>query len=278
MKRYFYIICPVAFIFLYACEYETLPTYSGVDQIYFEYADGGNERDIIDSTIVRFGYDIVRKTDSIISIRVKVMGSVADFDRPVNFSMVEAASESQLGRDVELLLDGSFVPAGSVTGVVRIKLNNNEALDEVGDDFMIVVLRLEESEFFKTDYTHTRLTNVNSRGNIVATEYKVWFNNASDIPNLWAHPANFTNFTNAFGEYSQKKFDLMCAILPGCTRELFTYQPGENPQEVFSERFSVGLTSAWGRALNNYLREYEILHGEPLLEDDGTVMTGGVFS
>ena len=289
MKKYFCKIIPAAFIFLYACEYETLPTYSGIDQIYFEFADvDAGARSIGNERTIKFGYDDIMKSDSTVRIRVKVMGSVTDYVRPVSFILDESISYDddeddngdikivQMGRDIELLHDLSFIPAGSITGVISVKLHNTDFLNDIT---LAAPLRLIENEHFKTDYTHTRSAHINEIYDFdVGTLFYLYFDNASEMPNLWAHPSNFENFNNAFGPYSRKKFEIMCQILTGCTRELFTYLPDENPSDVFSDRFSIMLVAAWGRALNIFLREYELLNGEPMLEDDGTVMVGGVFT
>ena len=283
MKKYFLKLIPAVFIFLYSCEYETLPTYSGIDQIYFNFADVAPEATSFSNAgIVKFGYDDVIKSDSTIRITVKVMGSVADYDRPVNFRLVELPDHYfdegtyvvQLGRDFDLLPDQSMVRAGSITGSIVVRLRNTEALD---NKTFVAPLRLLENEHFKADYTHTRSVWINERYPDIGSMYYIFFDNESDMPNLWAHPSNIDDFTRAFGPYSRKKFELMCQVLTGCTRELFTYAEGENAREVFSDRFSIMVISAWGRAFNVFLREYELTHGEPMLEENGELMVGGIF-
>jgi len=289
MKKYFCKIIPAVLILFCACEYETLPTYSGIDQIYFEFADvEAGARSVGNSRTIKFGYDDIMKSDSIVRIRVKVMGTVTDFIRPVSFELDESINYEdeandngdikivQIGRDIELLHNESFIPAGSITGVISVKLHNTDFLNDIT---FAAPLRLVENEHFKTDYTHTRSAYINEIYNFdVGTMFYLYFDNASEMPNLWAHPSYFQHFTNAFGPYSRKKFELMTQVLTGCTREYFTYLPHENPTTVFSDRFPIMVMTAWGRAFSIFLREYELQHGEPMLEEDGTVMEGGNYT
>jgi len=269
----FFLTLVAVFPLLFSCEYETLPTYSGVDQIYFANYDvpSGNTS-VTNGRIVKFGYDDVIKADSTITILVKVMGSITDFPRSVDFILDETKSSAKLGRDIELLHERSLVPAGVNTGRIVVKLKNTEALD---DTLLVATLRLVENEFFKTDYIRTPSKYVNEHFKFESTEYLVLFDNAFEMPNLWAHPTHGAQITTAFGKYSRKKFELMCQVLPGCSRAYFTYKEGENPQTVFNSRFPIGVISAWARALHNYLLEYYEKNGEWLLDENGEVIESG---
>jgi hypothetical protein len=228
-----------------------------------------------DSVVVKFGYDAVIKSDSVIKISVKVMGSVVDYDRPVNFILVDSTSTARLGGDVELLTDRSFVPADSISGNIYVKLHNTENLN---DTSLVASLRLIENEHFKADYHFTRYADVNRDSIIMSTQIRVRFDNGSEMPNMWANPTTKMYFDMIFGSYSRVKFTLMCQILPGCTREYFTYASGENPQTVFSARFPMGLLAAWARGLNTYLTTYKSEHdGIPLYDENGNEVKSGTM-
>jgi len=286
IKKYLTILAILPF--LYSCEHETLPTYSGIDNIYFNAYDpvrlndfpnfltvksGSDSINTLFSS-VKFGYDPVIKTDSVISLMVKVLGSVTDYDRPVNFILSDSWSSAQLGKDIELLTDRSFVPAGSITGNIYIKLHNSEWLN---DNEHIATLRLAENEFFKTDYTRTRFTSINRDEKFMSTQFLVQFDSMNETPNLWAHSTYGANISLFFGKYSRVKFAAMCEVLPGCTREYFTYEPDENPQTVFLERFPTGLMTGWARGFYLYLLYYEEINGEPLLDENGEEVKNGVY-
>lgn len=272
LKIKHYLAVLTALLILYSCKYETLPTYSGIDQIYFAYADISPYRS--DSLIVRFGYDAVMKDDSIIGITVKVMGSVTDYVRLVDFVLVDSMSTAKLGRDVDLLHEFSIVPPNSVYGLIAVRLKNTEAL--LNDVTLTAMFRLVENEFFKTDYTRTSNTTINNQGRIVSTQFHVLFDNANEMPNMWAHPTWGQQLTNFLGPYSRVKFAFMCEVLPGCTREYFTYGSDENPQTVFNTRFELGLIAGWARTLHICLERYKEEHdGEPLRDENGQEVRSG---
>jgi hypothetical protein len=273
MKNNILLLFLLALVFS-ACEHEKLDTYSGQNEIYFQYAIASSTVDVVDSTVVHFGYDTPIKEDSLIRIKVKVMGDVVDFDRAVAFEL-ETASSAQSGQDVELLLDSSYVKAGKTVGQVAIKIKNTANLD---DKILNANLKLLSNEFFQTDFKSTSFSSVNATGKINSIKYRVLFDNANEKPNLWAYYDS--RFTPYFGTYSKKKLDLICELI-NITREYFTYTRTETQTEAqaasaaFSAKWPTSIMLFSARTLNNYLSNYKRTHGEPLLEDDGTEMVPG---
>lgn len=276
MKRYKYYIFLLTIAASVSCKRESLPTYSGEDMIYFAYADKIYKFEIIDSTIVKFGYDAVVKTDSVVGIDVKVMGDLKDYDRPVAFGFDEGAFTALPGTDVELLPELSFLPAGKTEGKIFVRLKNTERLN---DTSLFVALRLKANEHFKAEYTGTAVAEVNREGKIDGTKFRVRFDNGMEMPSMWAHAVLQQPFTMMFGPYSHAKFNLMCQILPGCTRERFYFQPGEEnevPTTVFSRKFPMGLLAGWAVGLKMYLDDYKAEHdGEPMRDENGNEIKSG---
>jgi hypothetical protein len=268
-KQIQFITLSLALIFC-ACDHETLPTYSGQNEIYFRYAGEAEAINVVDSALIRFGYDTKIKDDSIVSIKVRVMGDVVDYDRPVNFILVDTSSTAKLESDIDLLLDQSFVPAGKIDGQIVVKLKNTSNLDH---KYLKAGLRLVENVHFKVNYKKTLHSAINNAGKIVATEYRVIFDNASEMPNLWAfYESRFLMF---FGTYTDKKFRLLCET-GGFDRDYFSYDPAtQNPSTVFNDRFPISIVSMACRLMNRYFIEYEATHGELLLEDNGEKMEMG---
>jgi hypothetical protein len=251
-----------------SCEYETLPTYSGQDQIYYAFADAATEADLVNNVLVHFGYDLPQLPSKILSIPVKVMGSIAPHDRAVNFKLDGGSAVE--GLDIELLRDSSFVPAGSNTGRVMVRLLNTTRLN---DTTLNVLLRLQQNEHFNVDYSefyrwHQLDTVADARA------FTVSFDNAADKPNLWA--AQEALFTNLFGAYSDTKLELMCQLF-GLTRDYFVYDADtENSLEIFNLRFPGALTTTWVRYLNRHLKEYTETHnGEPMRDENGNEIISG---
>jgi hypothetical protein len=242
---------------------------------------------MVNFTMVNFGYDLVIKTDSTLKISVKIMGNVVDYDRPVNFVLDAALSDSvnyimdgskvgaaaKLGEDIELLLDRSFIPAGKTTGQIVVKVKNTSRL-EAGS--LVAALQLVNNTYFKTDYKTTRIPSVNEAGIIVGTQYFVLFDNSNDAPNLWTYPTTKVMLDRIFGTYSAKKFNLICELF-GLNREYFTYDPAtQTASTVVAERFPISLGMGWATAFNRYLEEYKTIHGEPIYEEDGSEMKGSL--
>ncbi|MDR1783750.1 MAG: DUF4843 domain-containing protein [Dysgonamonadaceae bacterium] len=261
---------------LYSCEQETIPTYSGDDQIYFKYADEDISSYIIDSAFIRFGYDIEIKPDTIYKIGVKLQGKLTDYDRPVALEFINSQTTATVGRDIEFVQEESFVPAGSIYGYVAVKVYNNENL--ANDAVLKAALRLVPNEYFKTDYITTRIKPFN-KDSVVATEFRLLFDNANEMPNFWANATYTTRFNMFFGAYSRKKFALLCELFK-FNREYFTYDTSLTAAQIttlYNSRFPSALTMAWSKSFNLYLTEYKNTHdGQPLLEDDGTEMKGGI--
>ncbi|MDR0414066.1 MAG: DUF4843 domain-containing protein [Prevotellaceae bacterium] len=253
-----------------SCEYEKLPTYSGQDQIYFAYADGMSIN-MTDEQFLHFGYDEPMKPETTLYVSVKVMGSVADVDRPVSFVLVDSQSTARMNRDLELLPALSLVPAGKALGVVAIKLKNTTALR---DTVLEATFRLVENECFHTDYTKTRYPNVNSEGKIVSTVYRVRFDNAASMPRLWVE--NLDKCTQMFGEFSEVKFDLMCRLL-GFDKSYFSYDDGEDPLVLFDARINL-YSQSWVRTVNRYLNEYREINGRPMVDEHGKEVKMGTSS
>ncbi|MDR1762547.1 MAG: DUF4843 domain-containing protein [Dysgonamonadaceae bacterium] len=268
------ILTALAATAFYSCEYETLPSYSADDQIYFSYADERVPTYIVDSSFVRFGYDIVVKADTIVWIEVKVQGKMTDYDRPVNFGLIAEQTTAQLGRDVELLPEISLVPAGSVLGKIYLKLKNTAALD---NNMFVAAIELKENEYFKTDFVETSNATINKKGTINSTHFRIYFDNANEAPNFWV-TSPYDGYLNLmFGRYSKKKFAILCDLF-GFDREYFSYDISLSSDAIsalFNSRFTSVLSTGWSRIFKLYLEDYRQTHGEPLYEDDGTEMTGG---
>jgi len=279
MKKIILTIAVLAGI-ITACEQESIPTFDtkdGInDRIYFSYADKEITSYIIDSVFVRFGYDIVEKSDSVYTMEVKILGGVADYDRPVAIGYIDEITTARQGVDVELLPDLCFVPAGKIYGNVAIRLKNTDYLK---DKVLKVGLRLLDNEYFKTDYTRSYYQS-SLKDTIITTQFKVLFDNAGDMPIFWANPTYAVRFNMMFGTYSNKKFRLICELFD-IDRDYFTYDPSLTASEITSlwnVRFPMAILMGWAKAFNLYLTTYKLMHnGEAILEDDGTEMTGGQY-
>lgn len=250
-------------ILLISCKKETLDTYSGINQVYFRFANATiSSTMLVDSVFVHFGYDNIIKSDSIIGINIMVLGDVVNYNRLVNFAIIDSMTTAK-SSDYELLKNESYIIADSIGGQLKIKLKNTESLNDTVLKIGIVLL---DNEYFNTDYDETHFDFINKEGKIKANRFYVKFDNANVMPNLWA--AREAGFKSMFGNYSKVKFDFICESL-NLTREYFTYIEGvENPGTVYSARFSIS-----GRPWARYLKELLQEMNPPLKDENGEFVT-----
>jgi hypothetical protein len=224
--------------------------------------------------MVYFGYDDVIKSDSVCTINVRLMGEPKDYDRPIRFEMIDTASTAKQGADVELLPDKSFIPAGKNLGVVALKLKNTSDLN---DTTLMVKIRLLANEYFQVNYTQTINADINTAGKMIATEYRLFFNNSSDMPNLWADFSS--RFTNYWGTFSKVKLDVICEVCH-VDRSLFEYDPQtQKASTVWGQRFPMAILQNMCTAVNRYLDNWKATHdGNPLTDEKGNVVQLGKYA
>jgi hypothetical protein len=254
-------------ILMTSCEHDELPTYNDVDRIYFDYAswartelyNQGYDSNNPNRMSVLFGYDKVSKTDSIVVIKVKIMGNIASVDRPVDAELLSDESSAIEREDLEIL--PSVIPAGEVTGDLKIKLKNTEKLQT---NTLLARIRLVPNEYFHVDYSYviaypTEMTGI---------EFYITYDAKKEMPSLWQ--AMLTRFTQFFGAYSNTKLDAICAA-SGFTREYFEYDmETEDATTVFTARFPNPITFGLIVQLNHYLEDWKAAHdGQPLLDEYG---------
>ncbi|MDR2563123.1 MAG: DUF4843 domain-containing protein [Prevotellaceae bacterium] len=262
ITRFMYLL---AILTIVSCKHETLPTYSDVDRIYFEWAKSstGSNR-----TQVNLGYDNPIKIDSTIAVPVVVIGKLYDEDRPITAEFIRSESSAIIGADVEIM--PSFIPAGQPKGLLRIKVKYSEKLDSLT---LIARLRLTPNSYFHVDYIKAE-----GYGDRNGTEFNVSFDAKADMPNLWADPTSGTRLVTYFGPYSKVKLELLCEVF-GITRDFFMYDPAtENAIDVLTARMGESGIIAMGMIaqVNRYLKAYEAEHGEPLKDENGNEIKMGL--
>jgi hypothetical protein len=255
---------------LSSCGYDRLPVYEDVDRIYFEFAsltmaqlrDQKIDWAHPDRVQVRFGYDKAPKQDSTVQIAVKVMGRAVSYDRPVTVALIDKESSAVEGVDFEIL--PSVIPANSLTGTLNVRLMNTDTLQTAT---LLARLRLTPNAHFHVDYTQVKVSD-----GISATEYSVYFDARHDMPGLWADATSGARLKIYFGEYSEKKLELMCLVW-GFTRDHFEYdsETYATTMECLEARIPSSVSSLGGYfiTLNHYVLNWEKEHGVPLLDENG---------
>ena len=271
MKALKHIIFSLVIVsFFFSCEKET-KDFDGKDHVYFEYAkyDGNFERYVVDSVVVKMGYDLIPKADSTIRIPVTVTGSPKEGIRPVNFVLVESLSTAKLGEDIELLYEPSYIRENSIYGYIYIKLKNTEKAKETS---LFAAIQTVPNEFFSTDITEIVSKNV-TKQNMRANIFRIYFDAKNEMPNLWA--VEEARFRTYVGAYSRVKLEFMCEIL-GLDFEYFTYNSEEeNSLDVFNKRIAP-FRMVWTSILNRSLNEYRAKYGYPLVDENGIEIAFGL--
>lgn len=268
-----------------SCDHDKLDTYSGQDDICFRYALATTPltetpiKDSIlnDSIIVRFGYDEIMKSDSIIKIKMQLLGNLKSYDRPINFIVDADSSTAKLGEDIELLHDRSIIYANNSVGYIYVKLKNTKKLENT---MIVAELKTAPNEFFIAKHEETADKKINEDGKIKANRIRVFFDASFDMPNLWVDAK--VRFDRLFGDYSKVKLDFICEILE-LDQSYFSYDTVAaqaeklTPLDIFNSRFPAGAASGWKMLLENELRAYKEKHGEALIDENGEYVIIGKF-
>ena len=86
------------------------------DSVFFEYRNANNE--LVDTVSYDFNYDIA--TSHTIEIPVTLMGMPKDYDRQI--SIVTVPDSTNMTDGVNYTISDNIIPAGKVSGTVRINL------------------------------------------------------------------------------------------------------------------------------------------------------------
>jgi hypothetical protein len=255
-------------ILLVSCEHDSLSTYKDVDRIYFQYAGNTPPASTSDEVKINLGYDNPIKSDSIVTIKVKLMGHLSDVNRPFKYEVITRESSAVQGTDVEIL--PSFIPARQEVGELLIKVYNSTKIETAT---LLARIRLLPNEYFHVDYTQTYPVSSTKNG----LEYNIYFDCKTDMPSLWADRDGENRLADYFGTYSNVKFNLICEVC-GVTREYFMHNPEtEKAIDVVNKRIPVEIARGWISQLNRYLKAYKNSHdGEPLTDENGEEVTMGL--
>jgi len=184
MKKYIktiITICAVGFTFL-ACEKEEISTFSGKNLIYFQWSIDGKdyESNKIDSTSITFAFDLpTEKTDSLVSIPVKIQGKMSPQDRSV---AIRIMGESTVENGVHFnMSDNIIIPANEVIGYIPVTFNRTEDMKE--QEFLLK-LELLENENFGTNIWGTEKSNSTNK-TLSYTEFEITISDILTEPEKW---------------------------------------------------------------------------------------------
>lgn len=264
LVQLFNITLIAGFIFT-SCDYSDLDTYSGRNDIHFETGVDLNANEE-QTKVYHLGYDNI--IDSIITIKTLIIGDTKNYDRPINFGLIDSLSTGKVGEDVEFLYDRSFVKANSHKGEITVKLLETERSNA---SRIKLTFKILPNEHFTAEYSG--IANINTaKAGINYNISRLYFDSNHDMPILWADAED--HFKMMFGQFSKVKYKFILETLR-FSEDLFYYDPGieKDPMALAENRFPSQASFAWVMLLNRTLKEYEDEHGEKLKDENGLVVT-----
>ncbi len=242
MKKNIILVLFALLVLAYGCDSE-YEDYSGGNAVYMN--------ETTDTT--RFSFTYVDGDRWLQEIKVKTIGQVCDYDRPVNikFTCVNAVE----GVDFEPLADQYVVKAGENSLVIPIVMIRTVSLQK---EAKVIDMELLENEHFQMLYDYgssDKITWVKTnrlRQTLIFSEF------------MDQRPATWDPYV--LGDFSQKKFNLICSEM-GIAREKF-----------LDSKYMSYRTNYIGSYMKRYLAE-EKAAGRTVYEEDGvTEMTMGKYA
>jgi len=233
-----------------SCQRSEIPHYSGTAGIYFEVY-----KEIVpgtvwrtDTSIVTFAYHPT-KTDSVITLSIRVKGDTMPKDRQYQIKVIDtAANAAKPGIHYEALATTTLVPAGKSQVLLPVKFLKHPDMQIKTFSLSIQLL---ENENFKTDLPQLYVPE--SKKYISATIHTILVDDALARPKYW--------LDGYLGPYSRKKYILLCQLL-------------DIPVTTLNNNISVGTVKYYGNFMKTWLAD-EAAAGRIVYEDDGSVMKMG---
>ena len=187
-----------------SCQKDDIMTFNLEDTgIYFQ--NGGQTRLFInsesyyDSIDFSFGVTSEHVKDTIIYAKLKTMGKVKEYDRPVKMSIDAAYTTAEEGKHYTVDLSKAVIPAGSSS--IEFPITLHRASDLMNNKVQLM-LKLEDNEHFKIIFTEQKNTNVHADegAQIMADRFKII------ISEIYTQPGYWRNATDYFGTWTIDKY------------------------------------------------------------------------
>lgn len=229
ITRYF-LWLPVCLAFMFtACEKESIPYYSDVERVNFNYNNMGLTKDTVN---IVYGFVVDRYTD--LELDILLTGYAKNYDREIGLT-ITSEDGAVAGTNYELP-ETTVMPRGEVTVKISLRVLRSADLQVTGAKSFLV--KLEDSKDFKAGMSTTLFVKV-----------------SDEIPDEWVGDARwFMNpIKQYFGECSKTKY-------------LFVYEQLKVWDfSTWSYSGMMGLDSKFlpaKRILKEKLAEYEAENGE----------------
>lgn len=231
-----------ALIALTACK-DDIETYSGESGIFFAVLESGSDDSkpsYTENSSLPFA--LTNERDSTLTLRAKIIGGMADYDRQVSVEIVAEKSTAVSSHDYEPLSQNIAVKAGEIYAYIPIHFLRQPSLD--GKE-VTLTLRLKENNHFKLLMPRW-LWGVDKEG-VNVIEHSLVISDKYMKLGGWSD--------SFFGPYSDKKIKLMCELFD------LTLNDFQKDSMIFVER------RVLGQKLDKYLKEMEA-KGQTVYEDE----------
>lgn len=263
MKKLVLYLC--AALFLSACQEDEIMLFDREEAgIYFQY--GGQTRLYINSEayIDTISYSFSTASDTVtqmvLETRIRTMGKVRDYPRPVKLSVDKELTTAVEGVHYTLDFNDAVIPAGE--GEVMFPVTFLRAEDLMGKRVQLV-LKLEDNDYFKVYFNEQKNTNVyTSVGEqIMADRFKFV------VSEIYTEPSYWDFAVDALGPWSVAKFRFVNNV---CEIPMEDWENwGVDGSKVQAGRFPI-----YGIMVRNELQRLADA-GTPVLDDDGSYMQLG---
>lgn len=196
MKRTLYI---VLLLTATACKRDPLITYSGPDNIYFNFSPTPSQ--VVDSTSVSFAYSDASVKDVILPIPVAVTGSPAAADRSFGIT-ADPSSTAQAGTHYDL--PQGVIHAGQVIDTIRLHLKRSPDLASAPRR---LVLRLQANSNFQAQLKY-KLVNGSARDTADVLTFSITISDRLDKGLYWD-----SDYAAFFGTFSLRKVTFIHDLL-----------------------------------------------------------------
>ncbi len=265
MKTKYILLLPLIFMAAIACQKDDIMLFESEEAgIYFQ--SGGqmrrfvNYEQYVDSTDFSFSVTPETLTDTILTARIRTMGNVKDYPRPVKLTVDAANTTAMAGTHYDADFSAAVIPAGASEVFFPVKFHRTP---DLGDQKITLVLKLEDNEHFKIYFTEQKNTNVyyETGEQIMADRYKFI------VSEIYTKPSYWSFCESVFGPWTVAKFRFVNKTLEIPIEDW--QRGGYADSKVQAGRFPVQ-----GYIVRNALQTLADA-GTPLRDDDGHYMQLG---
>lgn len=197
-------------------------------------------------------------TDTILYARIRTMGKVRDYDRPINLSVDAEQTTAVEGTHYTIDYTQAVIPAGE--SEIQFPVCFLRAADLM-DKRVNLVLRLDDNDYFKVYFEEQKNTNIyNATGEQIQARYFKFI-----VSEIYVEPSYWSLFcTETLGTWSVNKFRLVNSLFD-VPIEDWNNGGGDGSKVQY------GYFATWAFKLRQYLQEAAD-NGNPVLDDDGSYM------